>query len=186
MAPSTPPPPASMALAALAIASVVAWVMSSRASSKVPLGRAKRSIATAYTTPRIARELTSAAFRSRVAPALGLSHTRPVPGDALYDELCRLLGDCGVEVRVEPFQKPSERGGGLCVVRGKRLVILDQGASRAERARALIEALEHLEVVGARLREAALSAELRRQLNRRGHMPWPSLRQAPGLARCEP
>ncbi len=131
-------------------------------------------------------EPTCRLFRRHFARAPRLSHTPPVPGEALYDELCRLLGDSGVEVRVEPFQKPSERGGGLCVVRGKRLVILDQGASRPERARALLEAIEHLEVGGTRLRDLPLSPELRRQLNRRGQMPWPNLRQAPGLARCEP
>jgi hypothetical protein len=109
-----------------------------------------------------------------------------VSGHALYDELCRLLADSGIEVRVEAFEKPSARGGGLCLVKGKRLVILDAGASPPERARALLEAIEHLEVAGARLREGDMSPELRRQLNRRGQMPWPNLRSAPGLARCEP
>jgi hypothetical protein len=109
-----------------------------------------------------------------------------VSGHALYDELCHLLAGSGIEVRVETFEKPSARGGGLCLVKGKRLVLLDAGASPAERARALIEAFEHLEIAGARLHDAELSPELRRHLNRRGQMPWPQLRKAPGLARCEP
>lgn len=109
-----------------------------------------------------------------------------VTREALYEELCRLLDEAGVEVRVEPFERPSDRSGGLCRVKGRHLVLLDAQASPAQRARALLESVERLGLHALGLNGAALSPDLLRQLNRRGHMPWPHPREAPGLARCEP
>lgn len=71
-------------------------------------------------------------------------------------------------------------------MKGRRLVLLDAQASPAERTRALLEAVEKLGLDALGLSGAELSPELRRQLSRRGQMPWPHLRNAPGLARCEP
>lgn len=105
---------------------------------------------------------------------------------AVYEELCRLLAQAEIEVRVEPFARPSDRRGGLCNVKGRHLVLLDAQASPAERTRALLEAVEKLGLPALGLKGSELSPELRRQLSRRGRMPWPHLRDAPGLARCEP
>lgn len=106
--------------------------------------------------------------------------------DAVYDELCALLRAAGVEVRVETFRRRSDRRGGLCTVKGRLVVLLDAQASRAERTRALLESVEQLDPDVLSRRSAQLSPELRRHLNRRGQMPWPHLREAPGLARCTP
>lgn len=106
--------------------------------------------------------------------------------DAVYDELCRLLRRAGVEVRVTPFERPPDRSGGLCRIHGRHLVLLDAQASPAQRARALLEAVEGIGLETLGLSGAVLSPELLRQFNRRGRVPWPSLREAPGLARCEP
>lgn len=71
-------------------------------------------------------------------------------------------------------------------MKGRHLVLLDAQASPAERTRALLEAVEKLGLPALGLKGSELSPELRRQLSRRGRMPWPHLRDAPGLARCEP
>jgi hypothetical protein len=111
---------------------------------------------------------------------------RAVPRDAVYDELCRLLRAAGVEVRVTPFQRPPDRSGGHCRIKGRHLVLLDAQASPGERARALLEAVEGIGLDALGLSGSAFSPELLRRLNRRGQMPWPHAREAPGLARCEP
>ncbi len=113
-------------------------------------------------------------------------YTARVTREALYEELCRLLDEAGVEVRVEPFQRPSDRSGGLCRLKGHHLVLLDALASPAQRARALLEVVERIGLDALGLNGAALSPDLLRQLSRRGRMPWPHPREAPGLARCEP
>src|SRR5438046_2581357 len=51
----------------------------------------------------------------------------------LFDELLRAAEKLGVEVRVEPFETPAVTAGGLCVVRGERLVLIDQRAPLGER-----------------------------------------------------
>ncbi len=109
----------------------------------------------------------------------GMSH------EAVFDELCALLRGAGIEVRIEAFQRAPDRAGGLCVLKGKRLVLLDAAAHRSEQARALLETVENVGLEALGLRGAEFSPALRRQLGRRGKMPWPELRDAPGLARCD-
>jgi hypothetical protein len=46
----------------------------------------------------------------------------------LFDELLHAAARLGVEVRMEPFETPATLGGGLCVVRGETLVLIDQRA----------------------------------------------------------
>src|SRR6266851_5786877 len=41
-----------------------------------------------------------------------------------------------LEVRIEPFETPATMGGGLCVVRGETLVLIDQRAPLPDRIRA--------------------------------------------------
>lgn len=63
----------------------------------------------------------------------------------LFDELLRAAEKLGVEVRVEPFETPATRGGGLCVVRAEKLVLIDQSAPLRDRIAALARALSELE-----------------------------------------
>jgi hypothetical protein len=63
----------------------------------------------------------------------------------LLDELVQAAGRLGVEVRTEPFETPAAMGGGLCVVRGAHLVLIDQRAPLVDRLRALARALGDLE-----------------------------------------
>src|SRR5262249_33402866 len=44
----------------------------------------------------------------------------------LFDELVLVALRLGVEVRVQPFETPATMGGGLCVVRGEKLVLIDR------------------------------------------------------------
>jgi len=65
------------------------------------------------------------------------------PGD-LLEELLAAARRLGVEVRIEPFETPATMGGGLCIVRGASLVLIDQRAPLADRLRALARALGEL------------------------------------------
>jgi hypothetical protein len=62
----------------------------------------------------------------------------------LLDELVAAAQRLGVEVRSEPFETPAAMGGGLCVVRGAHLVLIDQRAPLVDRLRALARALGDL------------------------------------------
>ena len=62
----------------------------------------------------------------------------------LFDELLRAAERLGASVRVEAFETPAMRGGGLCVVRGETLVLIDQRAPLAERVLALARAVSEL------------------------------------------
>ncbi|HEX4995284.1 MAG TPA: hypothetical protein VFX87_09955 [Methylomirabilota bacterium] len=62
----------------------------------------------------------------------------------LLDELAQAANRLGVEVRTEPFETPATMGGGLCIVRGESLVLIDQRAPLPDRLRALARALVEL------------------------------------------
>lgn len=62
----------------------------------------------------------------------------------LFDELLRAAERLGVEVRMEPFETLAVVGGGLCVVRGAPLVLIDQRAPVPDRVLALARALAEL------------------------------------------
>ena len=63
----------------------------------------------------------------------------------LFEELLQAAERLGVEVRIEPFETPATMGGGLCVVRGEKLVLIDQRAPLPDRIRALARALIELQ-----------------------------------------
>ena len=62
----------------------------------------------------------------------------------LLDELIQAAWRLGVEVRSEPFETPAAMGGGLCLVRGAHLVLVDLRAPLADRLGALARALRDL------------------------------------------
>ncbi len=62
----------------------------------------------------------------------------------LLDELVQAARRLGVEVRSEPFETPAAMGGGLCVVRGAHLVLIDLRAPLVDRLRAVARALGDL------------------------------------------
>jgi hypothetical protein len=64
--------------------------------------------------------------------------------EQLLDELVQAANRLGVEVRMEPFETPATMGGGLCIVRGESLVLIDQRAPVADRLGALARALVEL------------------------------------------
>lgn len=63
----------------------------------------------------------------------------------LCDDLLQAAEKLGVEVRIEPFETPTTMGGGLCVVRGEKLVLIDQSVSLPDRILVLARALAELE-----------------------------------------
>lgn len=63
----------------------------------------------------------------------------------LFDELVRVSEKLGVEVRMEPFETPAIAGGGLCLLRGERLALLDAWAPLRGRVVALARALSQLD-----------------------------------------
>jgi len=62
----------------------------------------------------------------------------------LFDELVLVALRLGVEVRVEPFETPATMGGGLCVVRGEKLVLIDRNAALPDRLAGLARAVSGL------------------------------------------
>ncbi len=73
---------------------------------------------------------------------------RPLPlgmdDQHLFDELLRVAETLGVAVRVEPFETPATAGGGSCVFRGERLVLIDANAPFQARIASLARALAEL------------------------------------------
>jgi hypothetical protein len=63
----------------------------------------------------------------------------------LFGELLHAAARLGVDVRIEPFETPATLGGGLCVVRGEALVLIDQRAPLPDRLLALARALVELQ-----------------------------------------
>ncbi len=63
----------------------------------------------------------------------------------LFDELLHAVARLGAAVRMEPFETPAIMGGGLCVVRGENLVLIDARAPLPDRLRALARALVELQ-----------------------------------------
>ena len=87
--------------------------------------------------------------------------------DALLRELLGAAERLGVDVRVEPFEPPALGAGGLCSVRGAKLVLLDRHASVRDRAWTLAGALATLDIDGVYV--APLARELIERLqDRRG------------------
>jgi len=62
----------------------------------------------------------------------------------LFDELLRAAETLGVAVRVETFETPAIAGGGTCVVRGERLILIDARAPLWDRIGVLARALSEL------------------------------------------
>ncbi len=58
----------------------------------------------------------------------------PMDDQPLFDELLHAAARLGVEVRMGPFETPATLGGGLCIVRGETLVLIDQRAPLPDRA----------------------------------------------------
>lgn len=102
-----------------------------------------------------------------------------------FAELSGLLQRAGIQVRTEPFKTPPDSAGGLCYVFGKKVVLLDQKASVAERARALVEVVERIGLEQLGVSGSDLSPGLLAALNRRGQMAWPHRSQAPTLAKTD-
>jgi len=63
----------------------------------------------------------------------------------LFDELLQAARQLKVEVRIELFETPATSGGGLCILRGETLVLLDQHATLPDRLSGLARALADLE-----------------------------------------
>jgi len=64
-----------------------------------------------------------------------------VDGRALFRQLLDLAGSLGLAVRIEPFARPGSSGGGLCLLRGRHVILLDGGAPIVEQTSALAEAI---------------------------------------------
>jgi hypothetical protein len=102
----------------------------------------------------------------------------------LYDALLSVALKLGVEIRVERLLVDSQRAGGLCRLRGRQLVLLDDRSSTVERSAALAEALSELDLEGIYMPpEARLVVEAARRA-----APAPTLAAEllpkPGLRTC--
>ena len=68
----------------------------------------------------------------------------------LFDELCAAARRAGVDVRLEPFAAavPDAKAprGGLCTLRGRRTIVVDEAAPLPDRVAALAGALAHVDL----------------------------------------
>jgi hypothetical protein len=71
-----------------------------------------------------------------------------VGSERLLDELLSVARRLGIQVRVQPFRGGIRSGGGLCRLRGRILVLIDQRLGVYERTRTLADALSELDVEG--------------------------------------
>ena len=96
-------------------------------------------------------------------------------GQPFYDELLQLMGKASIEVRIEAFESSPSNAGGYCVVRGKKLIVLDEEKSEGERSQVLLEILEGFELHAYGLDPTMLSVPLRHKLKQRGNCRWMNL-----------
>ncbi len=65
--------------------------------------------------------------------------------ERLVRELLSAAEKLGIEVRTEPFDTGGTSAGGICKLRGPRLILIDSGASVSERTTALASMLSDLD-----------------------------------------
>ena len=96
---------------------------------------------------------------------------------ALLDELLDFAREQSLKVRIAPFAPPGRSAGGLCVLRGRRIVLLDGGATLVEQSSALAEAL--VEALGEDAATTATNAVVRAALDQAAsRLRWRSARDA--------
>jgi hypothetical protein len=88
--------------------------------------------------------------------------------ERLLDELLTVARRMGIEVRVQPFRGGIRSPGGMCRLRGRVVVLIDQRMGIFDRTRTLADALSALDVEG-----VYLTPQARRFIEaaRQGHRP---------------
>jgi hypothetical protein len=61
------------------------------------------------------------------------------------DELISVARKLGIEVRIQPIRIPNRSFGGLCRLRGRQVLVLDQKSGFADRVGTLAEALSQFQ-----------------------------------------
>lgn len=106
-----------------------------------------------------------------------------MPPDRLLSELARVARAVGLEVRSVSLRGKQAGPGGVCTIRGKAVVILNERVSLIDRTTALADAL-----VGRDLAMLDMPAEVRGLISARKHtrsrLLLPQRRPGPGLASC--
>lgn len=109
-----------------------------------------------------------------------------MPPAELNRLLLALAKSLGIEVRSEPFPRQAFAAGGLCSLRGRRVILVDANASRVDRIATLADALSQLELSAVRLDPAlslVFAACRARQRWREGHRSGGSPRRTTGVVR---
>lgn len=65
--------------------------------------------------------------------------------ERLLSELLSAAEKLGIQVRAEPFDTGGTSAGGICRLRGKRLILIDAAANVSDRSSALAEVLSTLD-----------------------------------------
>jgi hypothetical protein len=108
-----------------------------------------------------------------------------MPPDRLLSELLRVAREIGLEVRSLSVRGKHAGAGGLCTIRGKAVVILNERTSVIERTTVLGDALS-----GRNLSELSMPHEARgfiaARTRTRSRLLLPERRPGPGLAACRP
>jgi hypothetical protein len=96
-----------------------------------------------------------------------------------------LAARLGVAVRAEPFGRTVEGRGGLCWVRGRPVVVMDERLAVPDRVGVLAAALGQLDLTGVQVAPSLL-ARIDAARRRRGSGAASRRKRRPGLARARP
>lgn len=108
-----------------------------------------------------------------------------MPPQPLLAELVRIAQAIGLEIRTLIPRGKYAGPGGLCTVRGRAVVILNERTSRIERSTALADALAGRDLSGVEM-SPAVRGFIAARRHTRARLLMPDRRPGPGLAICRP
>jgi hypothetical protein len=106
-----------------------------------------------------------------------------MPPDRLLAELVRIASVIGLEIRAIGPRGKYAGPGGLCTIRGRPVVILNERTSTIERSTALADALAGRELSRVEMPQAVRGFIVARKQTR-SRLLLPDRRTGPGLAVC--
>lgn len=114
-----------------------------------------------------------------------LRYTAGMPPDRLLSELLRVAREIGLEVRSLSIRSKQAGAGGLCTIRGRLVVILNERTSPIDRSTVMGDALSGRNLSGIDMPHEVRGFVAARTLTR-SRLLLPERKPGPGLAACRP